>query len=46
MIAVSLRIYANRADYDDNDGQPLKASASVNGRGKDEDCALIVEVPM
>ncbi|KAG6944988.1 hypothetical protein JG688_00016799, partial [Phytophthora aleatoria] len=34
-----------KAAYDKENGQPLKASASVDDLGKDDDCALIVEVP-
>ncbi|KAG3049159.1 hypothetical protein PC122_g23646 [Phytophthora cactorum] len=43
--ADQLGVYANRAVYDEENGQPLKASASVDDLGKDDDCALIVEVP-
>ncbi|KAL8017135.1 putative bacterial Pleckstrin domain, P-loop containing nucleoside triphosphate hydrolase [Plasmopara halstedii] len=43
--AANLRVYANRAVYDDKDGKPLKVSAKVDDLGKDEDLALIVEVP-
>ncbi|KAG4036252.1 hypothetical protein PC123_g28178 [Phytophthora cactorum] len=45
LIASNLRVYSNRAAYDEENGQPLKASASVDDLGKDDDCALIVEVP-
>ncbi|GMF16614.1 unnamed protein product [Phytophthora lilii] len=43
--AANLRVYANRTTYDDKNGQSLRASASVDDLGKDEDCALIVVVP-
>ncbi|DAZ98486.1 TPA: hypothetical protein N0F65_004923 [Lagenidium giganteum] len=45
LTADQLDVYANRPVYDDKDGQPLKASASVDDLGKDEDRALIVVVP-